>query len=152
MNNASAINSDQNALTISRTFNTDPETLFAYLTEPAHLSNWFAPTEELETEVHNLDLSVGGDYKISMHDRANEKTFTVTGKYVEIERPNRLVFTWHWESEDTTEVSRVSYLIEPADSGCRLELSHDQFETRESAEKHNQGWEGCIGRLEKALA
>ena len=152
MNDTSAINQQQLSLTLTREFSVDPETLFSYLTEPSHLVHWFAPTDDLTTEVHDLDLSVGGTYRVSMLDPANEQSFTVSGKYIEIDRPKRLVFSWHWESKDSDEVSRVTFEIHPTTSGSRLELCHDQFDGQESADKHNQGWNGCLDRLEKAIA
>ena len=44
-------------------------------------------------EVPVLDLRVGGEFQIDMH--GDGAVFVHTGKYLEIDRPNKLVVTWH---------------------------------------------------------
>ncbi len=135
-------------LVLSREFSTNPETLFRYFTEPEHLANWFAPSQDLRTDVHELDLRVGGRYRISMVGGEPSKEHTVVGEYLEIERPHRLVYSWAWETEAENEVSQVELTFKQTQTGTRLEIRHERFNDNDSRDRHGQGWDGCLTRLE----
>ena len=57
---------------------------------------WFAPADNFSTPLAEVDLRVGGSYRIQMKDPSGE-THTVGGEYREIRKSERLVFTWAWE-------------------------------------------------------
>ena len=42
--------------------------------------------------------------------------------------------------------------LRAAGSGTELSLKHEQFADVEARDKHQQGWTGCIARLERFLA
>ena len=42
--------------------------------------------------------------------------------------------------------------LRAAGEGTELTLLHEQFADAEARDHHNQGWIGCIGRLERLLA
>lgn len=136
---------------IDRHFETDPESLFDYLTKPEHLTKWFAPSDTLTTEVYELDLRVGGHFQIAMIDNENDRRFVLSGEYLEIVRPSRLVYLWHWKSEQVDEVSKVTIELVEESGGTNLVLCHDQFVDQDSCDKHAEGWNGCLTRLENAI-
>ena len=85
-------------LTISRTFAAARARVFKAFTDPDVLKEWFGP-EGFSVPSATVDFRVGGKYRITM--RSPEETdHTVIGIYREIDEPNRLVFTWAWETGD----------------------------------------------------
>ncbi len=49
----------------------------------------------------------------------------IDGKYLELERPSRIVQTWHTASwPDDYEDSRLEFQFEPVDGGTRLTMIH----------------------------
>ena len=138
-------------LQLTRELAASPDTLFDYFTNPEHLSNWFAPTDDMRTEVRKLDLEIGGSYEIAMINRETAQAHVVVGEYLEIDRPNKLVYSWQWQTESDNEISQVTVTFKPNGDKTLLEITHEQFATQESRDKHGQGWNGCLNRLETAV-
>jgi uncharacterized protein YndB with AHSA1/START domain len=112
------------------------------------LIQWSAPGDDFKTAA-DVDLRVGGKYRIQMNHPSGS-IHTAVGEYHEVTPPERLVYTWAWEDgfvEDTL------VTVEFLDRGGATEviLTHERFPNAEARDKHNQGWTGCLGRLEKLL-
>ena len=80
------------------------------------------------------------------------------GRYVLVERPRRVVFTWGW-SDPSMGVppgsSEVEVTFEPEDSGrsTRLRLVHRGLPDAEQGPMlHDDGWTRFLGRLQAAIA
>lgn len=73
-------------LRIQRQFNVKPEQVFKAFTNPDDMIVWWT-----HDTVFDIDLQVGGKYTISRRD--GENTFVMTGKYLEVDPPNKLVYT-----------------------------------------------------------
>jgi uncharacterized protein YndB with AHSA1/START domain len=74
------------------------------------------------------------------------------GEYVEIEAPNRVVFTWGWEGQESGEhavppgSSRVEVELTPDGEGTLVRLRHLDL-PEEAREIHGQGWDLFLARL-----
>ncbi|TWD73331.1 uncharacterized protein YndB with AHSA1/START domain [Kribbella amoyensis] len=108
------------------------------------LVRWYCPNPALELTV-DADVRVGGDYVVTMGP------YIVRGRYLEVEPPHRLAFTWKWDSDDG-ETTRVQVDLAEVEDGTRLRLTHTGFATAESATNHQQGWEPELDRLADLLA
>ncbi len=75
----------------------------------------------------------------------------VSGVYREVIPDRRLVFTWAWKSTPERE-SLVTVDIKPDGEGSIMTLTHEQFFDEDARDRHNQGWEGAIAKMEKYLA
>lgn len=137
-------------LKLTRTFDATPEDVFDALTEPDELSKWFSPTDDMEVFVDKFEARVGGAYRIEMRAKDGD-VHTCIGKIREIDRPNRLAYTWSWEGGEMGD-TLVTWQLRDTKKGTELVLTHDQFPNEEAAERHNEGWVGCLARLEKALS
>lgn len=62
-----------------------PETVFAFLTDPAKMVRWMGGRVE-------LDPRSGGVYRVEINTRDIAR-----GEYVEVVPHRRVVFTWGWE-------------------------------------------------------
>jgi uncharacterized protein YndB with AHSA1/START domain len=79
----------------SREFDAPIELVFDVLTQPEHVSKWFAPFEDRMT-VCSIDLRVGGHYHM-VFVTPDGKECSFRGTFLEIERPTRTVETWLFE-------------------------------------------------------
>jgi uncharacterized protein YndB with AHSA1/START domain len=141
---------DTSTLRLERTYEASAEEVFDAWTNPEVLRRWWAVTPEQSTPVADVDLRVGGVYRLAMENPDGTR-HTVGGEYVEVSRPRRLVYTWAWESEDGGEagadVSMVT--VEFAEDAGRttVVLEHSQLASAESAERHEHGWNACLQML-----
>ena len=136
-------------LRLERTFDAPAEAVFDAWTNPEVLRRWWGPGGDWRTPVADVDLRVGGSYRLSMENPAAGPRRTVRGEYREVRRPERLVYTWSWEQEDgsTGHVSTVS--VEFTEDGGRttVVLEHDGLESEDSRAQHRAGWEGSLESL-----
>ena len=133
-------------LEITRTFNASQEKVFQAFTDPAILKQWFAPGP-MNVPRAEMDTKVGGAYLIEMKDPAGE-SHTVSGTIKEFQPHEKLSYTWKWASPDSVE-TLVTILFRSKGQNTEVCLKHVHFKTEEAKELHNQGWEGCLAKLEK---
>jgi uncharacterized protein YndB with AHSA1/START domain len=124
-------------LTLTRVLPAAPERVWHALTDPAELAAWFWP-ERLSPAV---SVTTAG-FRIE----AGAAGFAVSGSYVDMDPPHRLVFTWRWDAAPAEE-TLVTVRLEPADGGTLLTLVHERFTDTTDRDNHLTGWEDCLDRL-----
>lgn len=131
-------------LTIERTIEASVAETWTAWSEPQLVARWFAPGT-MSAEVLEYDVRAGGRYRIRMTD-TDGSTHTVTGRFTDVQAPERLAMTWGWEGDDAPE-SQVSVTFKESDRGTRISIVHEGLPSEESAGKHAQGWDGCLDKL-----
>ncbi len=135
-----------NSLRIARRYSVPRKRVFEALTEPALLSQWFAPSDDFEAYVDRFEPAVGGSYRIEMRHEGGD-IHTCIGTIQEIEPPERLVYTWSWEGGEMGE-TLVTWELHETDGGTELVLLHERFPNEDATAQHTEGWIGCVGRLQ----
>lgn len=135
----------QNSMTIRRTINAPRQRVFDAWTQPEHLKNWWRANPEWSTEIADVDLQVGGQYRLGMRDPEQEGPFVCFGEFLEITPPEKLVYTWSWEAP-AMDVGKTLVTVEFLEKGDAAEivLTHERFPSAEAASKHHEGWLACI--------
>lgn len=105
-----------------------PEDVFAWLTEPGKLTQWWPERAE-------IDLRVGGAYRLLWP----KPEWTIQGEYTAVEAPRHVGFTWRGDP-DTGHVTQADLYIDPIDEGARLSVWHRGF--ADSTERRGlcEGW------------
>jgi uncharacterized protein YndB with AHSA1/START domain len=141
------------SLHLERTYDATAEEVFDAWTNPEVLRRWWAAAPTWRTPVAEVDLRVGGSYRISMEDPETGAVHTVGGEYREVRRPERLAYSWCWEQGGggTGHVSTVT--VDFLDEGGRttVVLEHIGLATPESCEQHRHGWRGCMESLQTRI-
>ncbi|MBI3899818.1 MAG: SRPBCC domain-containing protein [Gammaproteobacteria bacterium] len=142
----------ETTLVLTRQFDAPREQVFRAWTDPKALMQWFAPADSFTTPAADVELRVGGRYRIDMVS-ADGKHHIVAGEYREVRAPERLVFTWAWASKEP-ETGDTLVTVELRDLGGRTELvlTHERFLTAHARDLHEQGHSGCLDRLQRLLA
>ena len=133
-------------LQISRVIPATPRQVFDAWTDPAILANWFAPERSFTTIVHEIDLRVGGRYRIEMLS-PDGVPHTAIGVYRDITPGTRLSFTWKWAERAEMEETLVTLDFLPHGADTELVLRHSLFLSADARDHHEKGWNGCIARL-----
>ncbi len=133
-------------LRLERTFDAPAEDVFDAWTNPEVLRRWWAADPSWVTPVVEVDLRVGGRYRLSMEDPATGTTHTVAGEYHEIRRPARLVYSWRWEraEEQPDDTSTVTVEFLAQGERTKVVLEHAGLASPQSREGHRKGWLGCF--------
>ena len=138
------------SLTLRRRYPVAAEKVWRAWTDPQALKAWFGPEEIVSVPLAEVDLRVGGRFRVSML-AADGETHDVSGVYQELVPNRKLVFSWAWRSTPERE-SRVTVRIEPDGNGCELVLMHEQFFDEVARDGHEHGWTGAMVKLERWLA
>jgi uncharacterized protein YndB with AHSA1/START domain len=114
-----------------------PEIIFPFFTDPQQMVRW----KGIEA---TLDPRPGGIYRVVINGRA-----IASGRYLEVEPPRRIVFTWGWEGDGHSlppGSSTVEVTLEPDGDGTLLRLVHRNL-SPEMRELHRHGWDHYLARL-----
>ncbi|MCB0220484.1 MAG: SRPBCC domain-containing protein [Chrysiogenetes bacterium] len=142
---------DSPPLEVRRVIEAPRERVFAAWTRPEDLRRWWGVTAEHTTPLAELDLRVGGRYRLTMR-AADGTDHTVAGTYEEISAPGRIVYTWQWESEERFPQTRVTAeFAEKAPGYTEIVLTHEGLPDEESRAQHRHGWLGCLEMLNRFL-
>src|SRR5215472_13112487 len=85
-----------------------PETVFGYFTDPVKYAQWMG------SQV-TIDAAPGGRYRVRMRDGVE-----VSGQFVEVEEPRRIVFTWDWTHH---------HAVAPGSTRVELNINKDDHAT-----------------------
>ncbi len=119
-----------------------PERVFRALTDPDELIQWWGSPDTYQLTESTMDLRVGGQWRTV--GRGASGPFSVSGEFLEIDPPRRLVQTWRpdWDGGHTT---TIHYLLDPIATGTRVTVRHEGFGDRaESCDSHSRGWERVL--------
>jgi uncharacterized protein YndB with AHSA1/START domain len=137
-------------LRLERLIAAPPEELFRLWTTPELLVTWWGP-EGVDIPEHALDVRPGGAWRTTMRKPDGTRN-TVSGRYVEIDAPRRLVFTWAWEdgAGRRGHETVVDVRFESAPGGTRLVLHQARFLNEDSRNQHQNGWSSSFDCLVRA--
>lgn len=138
-------------LTIEHTFAATRERVFDAWSNPEVLLRWWGAGADWTGAAAQVDLRPGGRYRLSMRDPDAGAEYTVGGEYVEVVAPERLVYTWAWETPGSPTGDRetlVSVEFHEAPHGqTTVVLRHTGFADTDQRDLHDQGWRACLANL-----
>lgn len=138
------MNAEQNAdVRVTRRFAASPQQVFDAWLDPEKAHRFLFTTETGQMVRAEIDAHVGGSF--AFVDRRDGEEIEHTGKYLEIDRPQLLVFTLTVGKYSPNE-SRVIIEIAPLDAGCELALTHVGVQM-EYAGRTEAGWTDILNGL-----
>ena len=145
--------SETDRLVLRRTLAAPPATVFEFWTTPDHMKEWFAPSDTYTNPFIEVDLREGGTYRIAFLSEDGQQA-VVGGRYVTVDPPEKLAFTWQWESPHEFEGHETLVTVEflACEAGTELVLTHERFPNDAMRSLHSQGWAGTLDRLVLAVS
>jgi uncharacterized protein YndB with AHSA1/START domain len=139
---------DSTSLRLERTYDATAEEVFDAWTNPDVLRRWWVVQETWRTPVADVDLRPGGRYRLSMEDPASGVVRTVGGEYLEVLRPERLVYTWQWEAQSDME-AQPDAEAQPCEEGQpdAEAQAHEEGQPDAEAQAHEEGQSGEIAHV-----
>ncbi|MEU9449804.1 SRPBCC domain-containing protein [Streptomyces sp. NPDC048277] len=132
-----------NAVTVERTIAARPETVFSFFTDREKWLSWMGADGEFSFEP-------GGAYRTRVTGE-----HIAQGRFVEIDPPKRLVFTWGWVNDEMPVPpgsTTVEITLEPVAEGTLLRLVHRGLPSPEACAAHREGWTHYTDRLATVAA
>jgi uncharacterized protein YndB with AHSA1/START domain len=138
------------ALTLSRKYPVAPERVWRAWTDPQALKRWFGPGGEDPVSLAQLDVRVGGRFRI-VFGGPDGKAHDVQGVYKEVVPNRKLVFTWTWPNSTPERESVITIELRAAGRGTELVFRQEQFFDSTVRDNHRRGWTESFVKLERFL-
>ena len=117
--------------------------------DPSTLAKFILPMPGMEDSQVENEVQVGGAFTIIMQVGGNKVPHT--GKYIEIDRPRKLAFTW--ESPESVDDSIVTLsFTELPDGKTNIELTHVKFIDEKRRSNHEGGWGNILSKLNEVIS
>ncbi len=141
-------------LSLERTFDARRDAVFAAWTDPEVLRRWWmARPDEQDTPEAEVNLRVGGRYRMVIRERDSGVAHEVFGEYREVVPPERLVYTWTWKDAAPGTAGSVVTVVFRDDGGERTTvlLTHTGFTDPAEVPKHEHGWNAVMDTLDQKV-
>lgn len=138
-------------LEMRRTLPAAPSLTFDAFTDPNQLRRWWGP-EGFTIPSLEFDPRVGERYRIEMQPPEGD-AFYLTGEFREVDRPNRLAYTFWWEDPDPDDVETlVDLSFRDLGESTEVVFAQGPFKTEARRALHRDGWTDTFDKLEEVLS
>ena len=139
----------ETTLRLERAFDAPIAMVFDAWTVPEQIVQWWGP-EGCHVPEYRIDARAGGAWRTVM--RGPDSDHIVSGVYHEISPPDRLVFSWAWETDgERGHETEVTIDLREVGGRTELTLTQREFETKDSCEQHGFGWNSSFECLDTYL-
>jgi len=125
------------------------EKVFDAWLDPTTLSQFILPMPGMDEPQVENEAREGGCFTIIM--KVGEDKIPHTGKYLEINRPNKLVFSWNSPVSTDDSVVTISFTAMEVDK-TKIELTHVRFIDEERRSNHEGGWFNILNKLTDVIS
>lgn len=137
-------------LHMTRVLPGSPADVFRAMTEEAEIARWWGP-QGFTTRGVEIDPQPGGSYEIEMQPPDGDP-FHLSGEFLQVESPARLVYTFRWDPPDPDDRETVvTIVLDGQGEGTEVELTQGEFTTEERRALHEGGWSDSFERLREVL-
>jgi uncharacterized protein YndB with AHSA1/START domain len=127
----------------------EPERVFQALVDPAQVPQWWGQKGIYRCRTFEADLRVGGEWRTAGVG-PDGGPFEVKGKFLEIDRPRHLSYTWiaSWTGDAQT---TVRWELVQNEAGTRVKITHSGLAARPELAQSYRGWPRMLGWLQAFL-
>ncbi|MBE8715970.1 SRPBCC family protein [Cellvibrio polysaccharolyticus] len=135
-------------IAVEHTFTASPDKVFDAWLNPQRVEKWFGPGLG-EMQPVSIDANVGGSFRIVQI--RNGHAIGHSGKYLVIDRPEHLAFTWGTDDDEGDD--EVHIHLVPVGRGSLLRLVHTiDSQWKDYADKIHQSWLAMMKKMDSLLA
>jgi uncharacterized protein YndB with AHSA1/START domain len=135
---------------IRRRVRASAEEIFDLWTKPDLMVRWMSPFPGAVDCKASCDLRPGGAFSLVM--TSQEESREVSGTYLQIDRPRKLVFTWTGPLTNNVTTLVTLELNPRGDDETDLVLTHERLPTPAMWEGHTRGWGHILDHLADAVS
>jgi uncharacterized protein YndB with AHSA1/START domain len=138
-------------LVLRRVIDAPREIVYAVWSDPDHVAEWWRPTG-FTTPVFEMDFRVGGDFRYCIRKEGRDSW--ARGTYREIVPPQRIAFTFQWQSGDAAHDAEtlVTVSFEPEGERTVLTFRQEPFASSAARHSHGQGWNQVLESFDAFVA
>jgi len=135
-----------NSVSLHRVIKASPEKVYRAFTEANALAAWLPPYGFLGV-VHELDVKVGGGYKMSFINFSTGNGHSFGGKYLEIDPNKALKYTDKFDDPNLPGEMITLVTFTKVSCGTELKVSQEGIPALIPAEMCYLGWQESLDKL-----
>jgi uncharacterized protein YndB with AHSA1/START domain len=139
-----------NSVSLQRVIKATPEKVYRAFTEKNAISSWLPPYGFLCT-VQEMDVKVGGTYKMTFHNFSTGNGHSFGGKYLEIKPNEFLKYTDIFDDPNLPGEMTTSVWFKKVLVGTEIKIVQDGIPSAIPMEMCYLGWQESLEKLTKLV-
>lgn len=139
-----------NSITLHKVIKATPQKVYRAFTEPHALSTWMPPYGFLGI-VHQIDVRVGGTYKMSFTNFSTGNGHSFGGEYIEVKPNEFLKHTDKFDDPNLPGEMTVSVWLKKVSVGTELKILQEGIPSVIPVEMCYLGWQESLEKLTKLV-
>lgn len=140
----------KNSVSLHRVIKTSPEKLYRAFTDPEAMASWIPPYGFLCT-VHEMDVKVGGTYKMSFRNFSTGNGHSFGGKYIEL-KPNEFIkYTDMFDDPNLKGEMITTISLQKNLAGTEIKIHQEGIPEVIPTEMCYLGWQESLEKLTKLV-
>lgn len=139
-----------NSVSLHRVLKASPEKVFRAFTETNAMASWIPPYGFLCT-IHEMDVQIGGSFKMSFHNFSTGYTHSFGGKYIDI-KPNKfLKYTDQFDDPNLPGEMITSVTLQKVSVGTEISILQEGIPSVIPTEMCYLGWQESLEKLARLV-
>jgi uncharacterized protein YndB with AHSA1/START domain len=139
-----------NSVSLHRVIKASPEKVYRAFTEAKAMSAWLPPYGFL-CEVHQMEVKVGGHFRMSFTNFSTDNGHSFGGEYLEIDPNNFLKYTDKFDDPNLPGEMTTSVWLKKVLCGTELKVIQEGIPSMIPAEMCYLGWQESLDKLIKLV-
>ena len=139
-----------NTVKLHRVLRATPERVYRAFTDADAMAKWLPPNG-FTGKVHQLDVKVGGSYRMSFTNFTTGKSHSFGGTYLEIVPNERLRYTDKFEDPNLSGEMQTTITLRKVFCGTELNVTQEGIPAAIPAEACYMGWQESLILLAKLV-
>jgi len=139
-----------NSVSLHRVLKSSPEKVYRAFTESNAIASWLPPYGFLCT-VHEMNVLVGGTFRMSFHNFSTGNGHSFGGKYVDIKPNEFLKYTDKFDDPNLPGEMITSVWLQKVSAGTEIKILQEGIPTVIPVEMCYLGWQESLEKLAKLV-
>lgn len=138
------------SVSLHRVLKANPEKVFRAFTEASAMASWLPPYGFTCT-VHEMDVKVGGGFRMSFHNFSTGNGHSFGGKYVEVKANEFLKYTDKFDDPNLPGEMVTSVWLKKVMAGTELKVLQEGIPEMIPVEMCYLGWQESLEKLTRLV-
>lgn len=135
-----------NTISLHRVLSAPPERVYRAFTDPHAMVKWFPPNGFTAT-IHQIDVRVGGGYKMSFTSFSTGSSHSFSGKYIELIPNQKIKYIDKFDDPKLAGNMQVTITLEEKMCGTDLKIIQEDIPDLIPVEMCYLGWQQSLNLL-----
>lgn len=135
-----------NNVSLHRVLKASPEKVYRAFTEPSAMASWLPPYGYVCT-VHEMNVKVGGTYKMSFQNFSTGNSHSFGGKYLELKPGELLKYSDKFDDPNLPGEMTTTVTLRKVIGGTEIKISQVGIPEAIPAEMCYLGWQESLEKL-----